>query len=634
MAPKGSGKWKGNATAGAKMATSGLNRRLSLDRDCIQGFFSEHICGLWRIYNVCSVMDGRAWELIYDKVIPDPVTTRHFSHFQRMWPHCRSRCSPSREWWAVFCSPMGPMFDNARHEMKNWRWDNPGAFRDQGDRSNPVRTISGKVRRTRELFFWYSSDDLRAKIEPRSCRQYKSSDFLAFRLLNWNEIIDQDDDDETRLDPGAPSNWSSRHGDGNGNDHGEGEEQMQRGEIGTWTGKGTKDVKGNGKGTGKGKGKGKATAEGKRKGKGNRKGKGILEETPGWDDISRAVAMQLQKTMYEEDSDMEGQLAQVYLQRKASAAAMSISSDDDTDSTEESDGEYDSEPDSDVDMCMEDDVDAPYGVYFDGDGDIERDGDDEEEDEEEEDAEGKDEKEEDEDDEEDKDDKEDEDEDDNKEPRTIGHGEMVDTSADHVDTIVDDMPIVLPELVQEMREHTSRWQPPAPTPRPQSQEPRQWPRTPRDSSPRWARVSGACDVVKTTPGGAFSVRSWGSRNNLRCGCGSAPAWWIGRWWQSPCCPSPRCPTPCGAPRWLGRWAVNQSLNCRGGDGCCVWVRVGFLSCWFPLFWLMYLRHWLLHASRGFWIAQGLFHVWVLYWLYFVHSNRGHCVCSVFATPGM
>jgi hypothetical protein len=140
---------------------------------------------------------------------------------------------------------------------------------------------------------------------------------------------------------------------------------------------------------------------------------------------------------------------------------VSISSDDDTDSTE-SDGEYDSELDPDVDMRMEDDVDAPDGVDLDGDVDMERDGDDEEE---------EDEKKEDEEEEE-----VDEDEDDGKEPRTIGQGEMVNTSADDVDTMVDDQPIVLPEQGQEMRE--PRPQPPAPAPRPQTPEPRPRPRTP------------------------------------------------------------------------------------------------------------------------------------------------------------
>jgi len=182
--------------------------------------------------------------------------------------------------------------------MNNWRWDNPRAFGDQVDRSNPQTTRSGKVKRTGERFSWYGSDDLRAKIEPPSCRQYKPGDFLAVRPLNWDEIIDEDDDDDNWVDPGAPSGGRSRPSDGNDNDDSEGEEDTQGGEKGTGKGKGTKD--------GQGKGKGKATEEGKGKGKGNGKGKGIVKQTPGGDDISRAVAVQLQKEMYEADSDTEG----------------------------------------------------------------------------------------------------------------------------------------------------------------------------------------------------------------------------------------------------------------------------------------------------------------------------------------
>ena len=49
-----------------------------------------------------------------------------------------------------------------------------------------------------------------------------------------------------------------------------------------------------------GRGKGWGT------GKGNGKGKGIVKQTPGGDDISRAVALQLQKERYEANSDTEG----------------------------------------------------------------------------------------------------------------------------------------------------------------------------------------------------------------------------------------------------------------------------------------------------------------------------------------
>ena len=133
----------------------------------------------------------------------------------------------------------------------------------------------------------------------------------------------------------------------------------------------------------------------------------------------------------------------MYSQPEASPA-MSIASDDDTDSTK-SDGEYDSECDSDVEMRMEDDVDAPDGIDSDGDVDMERDGEDEDDQEEEDEMEEE---------EVDEEEDEDADEDNGKEPRMIGQGEMVHTLADDADTMVDDQPTVLPEQGQEMREHT------------------------------------------------------------------------------------------------------------------------------------------------------------------------------------
>ena len=73
---------------------------------------------------------------------------------------------------------------------------------------------------------------------------------------------------------------------------------------------------------------------------------------------------------------------------------------------------------------------------------------------------------------------EDKDEDDGKEPRTIGEGEMENESDDDVDTIVDDLPIVLSEPGEEMSEHAPRPQPPAPAPWPQTPEPCPRPRPP------------------------------------------------------------------------------------------------------------------------------------------------------------
>jgi len=148
-------------------------------------------------------------------------------------------------------------------------------------------------------FSSYGSDDLCSKIEPSSCRQYKPGDFLAIGPLNWDEIIDEDDDDENWADSGVTSGGSSCPRDGNGNDDSIGEEKdTQGGDNAIGNGKGTKDGKGNGNGM--------ATEEGKGKRKANGKGKGIVKRTPGGDDISHAVALPLQKEMYEADSDTEG----------------------------------------------------------------------------------------------------------------------------------------------------------------------------------------------------------------------------------------------------------------------------------------------------------------------------------------
>jgi len=121
---------------------------------------------------------------------------------------------------------------------------------------------------------------------------------------------------------------------------------------------------------------------------------------------------------------------------------------------------------------MEDDVDAPDSFDLDRNVDMERDGDDkQEEDQEEQDKEEQDEA------EEEDEAEEDEDEDDDKEPWTIGQRERVNSSADDVNPMVDDQPIVLPEQGQEMCEHTPWRQPPAPAPQPHTPEPGSRPRT-------------------------------------------------------------------------------------------------------------------------------------------------------------
>jgi hypothetical protein len=60
------------------------------------------------------------------------------------------------------------------------------------------------------------------------------------------------------------------------------------------------------KGPGKGREQRTEKGKGMGKGKGNGKGQGSVKQTPGGDDISCAVALQLKKQRYEADSDMEG----------------------------------------------------------------------------------------------------------------------------------------------------------------------------------------------------------------------------------------------------------------------------------------------------------------------------------------
>jgi len=117
-------------------------------------------------------------------------------------------------------------------------------------------------------------------------------------------------------------------------------------------------------------------------------------------------------------------------------------------------------------MRMEDDMDAPCGVDLVCDEGLTRDSDDfeeEVEDIEDEAVEEEEEKEE-----------EDENVNDGKEPRTIGQGEIVTTSADNVDAMIVNQPIMIPEQGQEMEKHT---------PGPQLPEPAPWPETPQPCPP-------------------------------------------------------------------------------------------------------------------------------------------------------
>jgi hypothetical protein len=139
---------------------------------------------------------------------------------------------------------------------------------------------------------------------------------------------------------------------------------------------------------------------------------------------------------------------------------VSISSNHDINSTK-ADCEYDSVHDSDVYVCLVDDVNALDSVDLDGDVDIEMDGEDEEDEEEEDEEEV----------EEVNEHEEDKHEHNGKELQTVGQGDMINTSADITDTMVDNQPTVLPEHSQEMHDHTPWPQLPVPAPQPQTPEP-------------------------------------------------------------------------------------------------------------------------------------------------------------------
>jgi len=156
---------------------------------------------------------------------------------------------------------------------------------------------------------------------------------------------------------------------------------------------------------------------------------GIVKQTPGGDDISRAIVWQLHKELYMVDSDTEGYLERVQLEPEASPA-VSSSSDDYIHSTKELFSYSGSEHDSDVHMHIEDNHNATHAFSLNGDEDIDHEDDDEEED-----KEGEQDEEEEDEQNEDEDEQEDVDKDAGKAPRMLGLGETVNSSDGDVYTM-------------------------------------------------------------------------------------------------------------------------------------------------------------------------------------------------------
>jgi hypothetical protein len=115
---------------------------------------------------------------------------------------------------------------------------------DQDDSSNLQMTSLGNVKLTSKYFCFYLSDDHMAQILPLIYLQYMLRDFLVARTLNWDEMIDNDYEDEYRVDPRGPRGRRTNHHNSNNNHDCEGDEDTKGGESGTRKGYGTTDGKG------------------------------------------------------------------------------------------------------------------------------------------------------------------------------------------------------------------------------------------------------------------------------------------------------------------------------------------------------------------------------------------------------
>jgi len=195
MAPKDSRKGMGKATARAKMMTSVPNWRLSFGQNRTKGVMSDQI----RVpLSELRCLQCHWWEAV------EPLLWYNLCWSSHDSAHCTisADVAAPHEQEFGFLEVVGSLrlryaanVYKDRDQRNDWGSDNPRAFGDEVDFSNPQITSLAKVTRTGQRFSWYGSDDLRVKIEPPSCRQYKPGDILAVKPKNLDEIIDEVDDD-------------------------------------------------------------------------------------------------------------------------------------------------------------------------------------------------------------------------------------------------------------------------------------------------------------------------------------------------------------------------------------------------------------------------------------------------------
>jgi len=193
---------------------------------------------------------------------------------------------------------------------------------------------------------------------------------------------------------------------------------------------------------------------------------------------------------------------------------------------------------------------------------------------------------------------------------------------------------MLPQQCLEFHEHSPRQQPPVATPRPQTPErrPLQW--TPETHPLSGLEFLGL--VMLDNPPLAMPTL-WGAevaRNTLDVDENQQLLGESAGGDHFPDVPLPDVPPPevgldhsVGA-EWTSPHIAEETMVVGftlGSDPCLVH---------FLLVESVYLRHWLSHTSRGFWIAQGSFHLCVMYWFDLIRSNMGRHACSIIATPGV
>jgi len=291
---------------------------------------------------------------------------------------------------------------------------------------------------------------------------------------------------------------------------------------------------------------------------------------------------------------------------------------------EESEGEYNFNHDSNVHMHMADDVYPPYSVDFNCDVDMERDGDYEGEDDQKEDNEEE---------EDEEEEQEDEHQDDGKEPWTIGQGEMVNTSADNVHTVVDDQPIMQPEHGQHctsiLRGHNLRHLP---------HGQKSWSLA-HDHQRQWLIPSGSWSIWVCW-GGKNLAQQCKHCQKLRQPDTHRMWMWISSCWAqwqvatvSPmsCCPM-SLSMKCRSMAQIATYAwflVMQRMQWLLWPG---WGHIPFLLVSFVLNYLSQMLM-ITHVARfldrsGFNLFMGFV------WFYSIHTIMGHHASSVFATSGV